>query len=66
MDKQHTFKIVEDPDQPGELLLDLGIELCDRMGWAVGDTLVWTQLTDDTWSLTRAKSTNVAPNSTPE
>jgi hypothetical protein len=63
MSTQHTVKIVEDPDQPGELLLDLGPDLCASMGWAVGDTLVWTELADDTWILTRAESANVSGDS---
>jgi hypothetical protein len=40
----HTLKIVEDPVQPGELLLDLGHDLCQSLGWVVGDTLVWSEL----------------------
>ena len=43
--------VVEDPDHPGELLLDLGDELCEQMGWSEGDTLEWQQLEDGRWSL---------------
>lgn len=43
--------VVEDPDNPGELLLDLGNELCEQMGWSEGDTLEWQQLEDGRWSL---------------
>jgi hypothetical protein len=60
MTTKHIFKIVEDPDQPGELLLDLGLDLCQSMGWAVGDRLVWTELDNDTWILTRAESAAAA------
>ena len=49
--KLFTGKIVEDPDHPGELLLDLGNELCEEMGWNIGDQLEWRQLEDGTWSL---------------
>ena len=48
--------IVEDPDHPGELLLDLGTDLCEHMGWQPGDTLEWKQLENGTWTLTRIQS----------
>ena len=51
-----TRTIVEDPDHPGELLLDLGDELCEQMGWSEGDTLEWQQLEDGRWSLKKITS----------
>ena len=47
---QHKLQIVEDP-QTGDLLLDLTEELCDEMGWTVGDTLKWEDRGDGSWSL---------------
>jgi hypothetical protein len=44
-------QIVEDPEDPEQLILDLGQELCDQMGWAEGDTLIWTDLKDGSWQL---------------
>ena len=46
-------KVVEDPENPGELLLDLGNELCAELGWQVGDMLEWTENPDGTWTLTK-------------
>jgi len=46
-----SAEIVEDPDQPGELLLDLGQTLCDTLGWRVGDQLEWIDNRDGTWTL---------------
>jgi hypothetical protein len=43
--------IIEDPDHPGELLLDLGDELCKKMGWWPGDHLEWTDNGNDSWTL---------------
>lgn len=43
--------VIEDPDNPDELLLDLGNEVCAQMGWAVGDTLQWIDNQDATWTL---------------
>ena len=48
---KHTVNVVEDPDNPGELLLDLGHEVCESMGWTVGDTIQWTDNLDGTWTL---------------
>jgi hypothetical protein len=43
--------IVEDPDRPGEMLLDLGEELCEHLGWKPGDELDWVDNKDGTWTL---------------
>ena len=47
--------IVEDPDHPGEMLLDLGDELCEHMDWKEGDTLEWIDNQDGTWTLRKKK-----------
>lgn len=46
-----TLQVVEDPDHPGEQLLDLGNELCAELGWAVGDTIMWIDNKDGTWTI---------------
>jgi len=51
MPPSFTRTIVEDPDQPGELLLDLGNELCDQLGWQPGDTIKWIDNHDGTFTL---------------
>ena len=43
--------IVEDPDHPGEILLDLGDELCEHLGWKPGDEIDWVDNKDGTWTL---------------
>ena len=48
--------IVEDPDQPGEFLLDLGQALCDHLGWQVGNQLEWLDNEDGTWTLQKTTS----------
>ena len=40
--------VVEDPDT-GDLMLDLGIELCAELGWQEGDTLEWKDNKDGSW-----------------
>lgn len=49
----HTANVVEDPDHPGELLLDLGHKICDSLGWKIGDTVQWTDNKDGSWTLSK-------------
>ena len=51
-----TLDIVADPDQPGSLLLDLGVELCEQLSWHPGDVLDWIDNGDGSWTLTKAHS----------
>lgn len=51
-----SVKIVEDPDQPGELLLDLGQTLCDTLGWRPGDQVTWKDNKDGTWTLEKTST----------
>ena len=46
-----TVQVIEDPNDPEELLLDLGTELCEELGWKVGDTVQWIDNKDGTWQL---------------
>lgn len=55
-------QVVEDPDHPGELLLDLGLGLCAQLGWQVGDAIEWIDQKDGTWLMTKSASTNTSPN----
>ena len=38
-------------DENGNLILPLGDELCSEFGWKVGDTIIWTDLGDGSWSM---------------
>jgi hypothetical protein len=53
---KYTANIIEDPDNPGEMLLDLGLDLCEKMGLAPGDHIIWTDNKDGTWTLTKKKT----------
>ena len=46
--------LIKDPEDPEQLILDLGEELCNKLGWVVGDTLTWTDLKDGSWQLKKA------------
>ena len=48
-----TRSVIADPDDPDGLVLDLGLELCEILGWQVGDVLTWADNGDGTWTLSR-------------
>jgi len=50
MSKSYKTEIVEDPDHPGEFLLDIG-EAAKNLGWQEGDTLEWIDNKDGTWTI---------------
>ena len=51
MTSRITVQLIEDPDDVGNLLLDLGLEICERLGWKPGDTLDWIDNEDGSWTL---------------
>jgi hypothetical protein len=55
-----TVNVVEDPDNPGELILDLGNTLCAELGWQVGDTVEWIDNKDGSWLLQKKSWTNTS------
>jgi hypothetical protein len=55
---QWTVNVVSDPDNPGELLLNLGTEICEQLGWKIGDTIIWHEQEDGTWLLTPQSTTS--------
>lgn len=48
---RYVREIIEDPDNPGQYLLDLGNELCEEAGWKEGDKLNWIDNKDGTYSI---------------
>ena len=52
-DRTWSVRVVEDPDNPGELMLDLGQDICDQLDWHVGDRLGWLDNKDGSWTLTK-------------
>ena len=52
MPSKWTKTLIEDPVNPGELLLDLD-GIAEELGWQVGDTLEWTDNQDGTYTLTK-------------
>jgi len=52
--------VIEDPNDPEELLLDLGTELCAELGWQVGDTVEWIDQKDGSWLIQKKPLTNTS------
>ena len=48
-----TVQLLEDPDDPENLLLDIGLDLCEKLGWQPGDNIQWTDNEDGSWTLTK-------------
>ena len=53
-------RLIEDPNDPEQLILDLGQELCDELGWNVGDTLTWTDNKDGSWQIKKVDPESVS------
>lgn len=53
---QGIHDIIVDPDNPDELVLDLGLEICARLGWQPGDTIEWIDNKDGTWQLRKVQT----------
>jgi hypothetical protein len=51
-DKTWTVSLDEDPET-GELILPFSDEMLEGLGWTEGDTLVWTDRGDGSWSLSK-------------
>jgi len=51
-----TVTVVEDDQDPEQLLLDLGTELCEQLGWAVGDPIEWIDNQDGSWTIRKTIS----------
>jgi hypothetical protein len=52
-----TLEVLEDPTNPEECILQFPDDLMAQAGWKEGDTLIWKDQGDGSWSLTRKLST---------
>ena len=56
MDK-YTVKLEEDPET-GELVLPIPVELLNQMGWDDGDTLLWEEMSNGSYSIKKKEEEN--------
>ncbi len=45
-----TIKLEEDPES-GDLIMPFTPDMLRQVGWDIGDTLIWEDLQDGSWSL---------------
>jgi len=50
MTNKWTVTVDVDPET-GDLIMPLPTDCLNQMGWDLGDTLIWEDLQDGTWSI---------------
>ena len=55
MINKHVCKVLEDPDNPGELALDFPDALMERMGWEIGTELEFIEQDDLSWIISKVE-----------
>lgn len=55
-DQLKEAKLLQDPENPDGLILELGDELCKEMGWEFGDTLEWIDNGDGSWTIQKKQT----------
>ena len=61
--KSWLLEIEEDPDT-GDALLTFPEDLLEAAGWQEGDVLVWQDLGNGAWGLTKKESSDIIENTT--
>lgn len=49
---------VEEDSETGDLILPLPEDMLNEVGWKPGDILIWTDLKNGSWSLTKKDTEN--------
>ena len=55
MTTSYTIIVEKDPET-GELVLPFTPEMLSQVGWDFGDTIVWEDLHNGSWSLTKKEN----------
>jgi len=50
-----TVEVIQDPDDPTALALDFPDDLLIEAGWKVGDSIEFTDMGNNTWSLQKTE-----------
>lgn len=54
MSKVYTLQVHE--DSSGELYIEIPESVLEETGWAIGDSLLWEQLTENSWQIKKDDS----------
>ena len=46
-------------DENGDVILPLSDELCESVGWQIGDTIVWNDNGDGSWTMSKKPKTKI-------
>ena len=57
IEDKYTVKLEEDPET-GELVMPIPVELLNQVGWDDGDTLLWEELPNGSYSLKKKEDDN--------
>jgi hypothetical protein len=49
---------ITDPEDPDNVLLDLGVDLCNQLGWEEGDQLEWIDQGNESFVLRKVESSS--------
>lgn len=49
--------VMESPDDSGDLMIELGEEIMQAVGWHVGDEIEWIDNKDGSWTLRKTTLT---------
>lgn len=52
-----TVKLEEDPET-GDLIMPIPTDCLNQVGWDIGDTLLWEEMGNGSWSLRKQDSGN--------
>ena len=53
--REYDVALIEEDPETGEHVLTFPDGLIEKLGWAVGDTLIWSDNGDGTWTLSKKK-----------
>jgi hypothetical protein len=56
MTNQHWTKTIEFDPESGDYVIDIN-EACNKLGWAVGDVIVWSDNKDGSWTVRKKDET---------
>jgi len=51
-----TYTVSLEEDKNGDLILPLSPDILKQMGWDEGDTLLWEELPNGSWSLKKKEN----------
>jgi len=57
MSNKWTITLEEDPET-GDLIMPFTPDMLRQVGWDIGDTLIWENLHNGSWSLTKKEDEN--------